>query len=168
MNKKILVSILMGSDSDWEVMKEASDAMKEFGVSHDMQVMSAHRTPHEVSDFISRAADEGKKVIIAGAGSAAHLAGVCAAHTILPVIGVPLNATSLGGFDALLSTVQMPAGIPVATVAVGKSGARNEGLLAVQILATADIALAKKYSDFKKTMAEKVHEKNAKLQKTII
>ena len=165
---KILVSILMGSDSDWEVMKEASDAMKEFGVAHDMQVMSAHRTPHEVSDFISRAAGEGKKVIIAGAGSAAHLAGVCAAHTILPVIGVPLNATSLGGFDALLSTVQMPAGIPVATVAVGKSGARNAGLLAVQILATADVSLAKKYTDFKKTMAEKVREKNAKLQKLAI
>ena len=123
---------------------------------------------HEVSEFISRAAGDGKKVIIAGAGSAAHLAGVCAAHTILPVIGVPLNATSLGGFDALLSTVQMPAGIPVATVAVGKSGARNAGLLAVQILATSDVALAKKYSDFKKTMAEKVREKNAKLQKTII
>ncbi len=164
---KVLVSILMGSDSDWETMKEAYDAMKEFGVTSDMNVMSAHRTPHEVAEFVSRAAGEGKKVIIAGAGSAAHLAGVCAAHTILPVIGVPLNATSLGGFDALLSTVQMPAGIPVATVAVGKSGARNAGLLAVQILATSDAALAKKMVEYKKTMAQKVKEKNAQCQKTL-
>lgn len=164
---KVLVSILMGSDSDWETMKEASDALKEFGVEHDMNVMSAHRTPHEVSEFVSAAAGAGKKVIIAGAGSAAHLAGVCAAHTILPVIGVPLNATSLGGFDSLLSTVQMPAGIPVATVAVGKSGARNAGLLAVQILATSSEDLSKKFLAYKKTMAEKVREKNAKLQKTV-
>lgn len=164
---KVLVSILMGSDSDWEVMKEAYDAMKEFGVTSDMNVMSAHRTPHEVADFVSRATQDGKKVIIAGAGSAAHLAGVCAAHTTLPVIGVPLNATSLGGFDALLSTVQMPAGIPVATVAVGKSGARNAGILAVQILATSDAGLAKKLTDYKKAMAEKVKEKNSKMQKTL-
>lgn len=164
---KILVSILMGSDSDWEVMKEAYDAMKEFGVASDMNVMSAHRTPHEVGEFVSRAVSDGKKVIIAGAGSAAHLAGVCAAHTTLPVIGVPLNATSLGGFDALLSTVQMPAGIPVATVAVGKSGARNAGILAVQILATADALLAQKLVEYKKTMAEKVKEKNSKMQKTL-
>ena len=167
MSNKVLVSILMGSDSDWEVMKEAYDAMKDFGVVSDMNVMSAHRTPHEVAEFVSRAASDGKKVIIAGAGSAAHLAGVCAAHTILPVIGVPLNATSLGGFDALLATVQMPAGIPVATVAVGKSGARNAGLLAVQILATSDAALAKKFTEYKKTMAEKVKEKNAKMQGTL-
>jgi phosphoribosylaminoimidazole carboxylase PurE protein len=164
---QILVSILMGSDSDWETMKEASDALKEFGVAHDMQVMSAHRTPHDVAELVSKAASVGKKVIIAGAGSAAHLAGVCAAHTILPVIGVPLNATSLGGFDALLSTVQMPAGIPVATVAVGKSGARNAGLLAVQILATADAGLAKKLTDYKADMAKKVREKNEKLQKSL-
>ena len=165
--KKVIVSILMGSDSDWEVMKEAYDAMKEFGVESDMNVMSAHRTPHEVSEFVSRAANDGKKVIIAGAGSAAHLAGVCAAHTILPVIGVPLNATSLGGFDALLSTVQMPAGIPVATVAVGKSGARNAGILAVQILATSDAVLAKKLVEYKQNMAKKVKEKNTKMQQTL-
>lgn len=164
---KILVSILMGSDSDWETMKAAYDALQEFGVPADMQVMSAHRTPHEVAEFVSRAAAEGKKVIIAGAGSAAHLAGVCAAHTILPVIGVPLNATSLNGLDALLATVQMPAGIPVATVAIGKSGAQNAGLLAVQILATSDAALARKFTDFKKKMADKVKEKNAKIQKTL-
>lgn len=164
---KILVSILMGSDSDWETMKEASEALKEFGISHDMHVMSAHRTPHDVAEFVAKAAANGKKAIIAGAGSAAHLAGVCAAHTILPVIGVPLNATSLGGFDALLATVQMPAGIPVATVAVGKSGARNAGLLAVQILATADAGLAKKLEDYKAGMAKKVREKNEKLQKSL-
>lgn len=164
---KILVSILMGSDSDWETMKEASDALKEFGVPHDMQVMSAHRTPHAVSEFISQAAGEGKKVIIAGAGSAAHLAGVCAAHTILPVIGVPLNATSLNGLDALLATVQMPAGIPVATVAIGKSGARNAGLLAVQILATSDKNLSEKLVQYKQSMAKKVQEKNKQLQKSI-
>ena len=164
---KVLVSILMGSDSDWEVMKEAYDALKEFGIVSDMNVMSAHRTPHEVADFVARAATEGKKVIIAGAGSAAHLAGVCAAHTILPVIGVPLNATSLGGFDALLSTVQMPAGIPVATVAVGKSGARNAGILAVQMLALADAELTKKLVEYKKNLAEKVKEKNKKMQQTL-
>ena len=154
----------MGSDSDLEIMKEGSDVLREFGVPHDIQVLSAHRSPELVREFISNAKKNGYGVIIAGAGGAAHLAGVCAAHTILPVIGVPINATPLNGFDALLATVQMPAGIPVATVAVGKAGARNAGILAVQILATADTELAKKLDQFKKKMEDGVKEKNVKLK----
>lgn len=158
------VSILMGSDSDLEVMKEAADALREFGVSSDIQVASAHRSPELVREFVSNAKKNGYAVIIAGAGGAAHLAGVCAAHTTLPVIGVPINATPLNGFDSLLATVQMPAGIPVATVAVGKSGARNAGILAVQMLAIADSELAKKLENFKKKLEEGVKEKNSKLK----
>ena len=164
---KPVVTILMGSDSDYEVMKDAAEALKEFGLACDVQVMSAHRSPEVVSEFASKAQECGLKVIIAGAGGAAHLAGVVAAHTVLPVIGVPIPSTSLNGFDSLLSTVQMPAGIPVATVAVGKPGARNAGILAAQIIALSDAGLSKKLSAFKKKLSEGVREKNAKLQQHI-
>jgi phosphoribosylaminoimidazole carboxylase PurE protein len=162
-----LVSIVMGSDSDLEVMKESADVLKEFGVSYEMQVLSAHRTPILVADFATQATEKGLKVIIAGAGGAAHLAGAVAANTILPVIGVPLAATQMNGLDALLATVQMPAGVPVATVAVGKPGARNAALLAVQILALSDAKLAEKLRKFKKSLIENSKEKNRKLQEKI-
>ena len=164
---KELVSIVMGSDSDLEVMQEAAEVLKEFGVSYGMQVLSAHRTPDLVAKFSGNAAASGTKVIIAGAGAAAHLAGAVAANTSLPVIGVPLAATALNGLDALLATVQMPAGVPVATVAVGKPGARNAGLLAVQILALSDVKLAEKLVKYKDSMAESCLEKNKKLQEKI-
>lgn len=158
------VGIVMGSDSDLEIMKEGADILREFGVPYDIQVLSAHRSPELVREFISNTKKNGYGVIIAGAGGAAHLAGVCAAHTILPVIGVPVNSTPLNGFDALLATVQMPAGIPVATVAVGKAGARNAGILAVQMLALGNAELAKKLENFKKKMEDGVKEKNIKLK----
>ncbi|HNX69582.1 MAG TPA: 5-(carboxyamino)imidazole ribonucleotide mutase [Candidatus Omnitrophota bacterium] len=161
-----LVSIVMGSDSDLEVMQDCAEVLKDFGIPYTMQVMSAHRTPGKVADFAASAAKKGIKVMIAGAGAAAHLAGAVAANTTLPVIGVPLAAT-LNGFDALLSTVQMPAGIPVATVAVGKAGARNAGLLAVQILALSDLSLVKKLEAYKEKMAVSCEEKNKKLQDKI-
>jgi len=162
-----LVSIVMGSDSDLEVMQESADVLKEFGVSYEMQVLSAHRTPILVADFATQATQKGLKVIIAGAGGAAHLAGAVAANTILPVIGVPLAATQMNGLDALLATVQMPAGVPVATVAVGKPGARNAGLLAVQILALTDEKLAEKLRKYKHALVESSREKNKKLQEKI-
>ncbi len=161
-----LVSIVMGSDSDLEVMQECADVLKDFGIPYSMQVMSAHRTPGKVADYAASAAKKGIKVMIAGAGAAAHLAGAVAANTTLPVIGVPLAAT-LNGFDALLSTVQMPAGIPVATVAVGKAGAKNAGLLAVQILALSDSSLVKKLEAYKSKMAISCGEKNEKLQEKL-
>jgi len=162
-----LVSIVMGSDSDLEVMQESADVLKEFGVSYEMQVLSAHRTPILVADFATQATQKGLKVIIAGAGGAAHLAGAVAANTILPVIGVPLSATQMNGLDALLATVQMPAGVPVATVAVGKPGARNAGLLAVQILALSDPELTEKLRKYKEALVENSREKNKKLQEKI-
>lgn len=162
-----LVSIVMGSDSDLEVMQESAEILKEFGVSFEMQVLSAHRTPILVADFATQATQKGLKVIIAGAGGAAHLAGAVAANTILPVIGVPLAATQMNGLDALLATVQMPAGVPVATVAVGKPGARNAGLLAVQILALSDAKLAEKLRKYKNALVESSREKNKKLQEKI-
>lgn len=158
------VAILMGSDSDLPVMNEAVEALKSFGISYEIHVMSAHRTPHEVAAFATSAREKGTKVFIAGAGGAAHLGGVIAAHTTLPVIGVPVNSSPLAGFDALLATVQMPAGIPVATVAV--NGARNAGILAAQILGVADQSMADKLTAFKKKMADGVKEKDANLQKT--
>lgn len=162
-----LVAILMGSDSDLPVMNEAVEALKSFGIGYEIHVMSAHRTPHEVADFATNARAKGFKVFIAGAGGAAHLGGVIAAHTTLPVIGVPVDSTPLNGFDALLATVQMPAGIPVATVAVGKAGARNAGILAAQILGVADQTMSDKLTAFKKKMADGVKEKDAQLQKNI-
>src|SRR5581483_1212781 len=136
------VSIVMGSDSDLEIMREAGKALEGFGIEYEIDVTSAHRSPDRTADYARKAASRGIRVIIAGAGGAAHLAGVIAAHTILPVIGVPIPATSLNGMDSLLATVQMPAGIPVATVAIGKPGATNAGILAAQVLAIGDSGLA--------------------------
>ena len=158
------VGILMGSDSDWDVMSAAAVRLDAFGVPYEVTVTSAHRAPQRTAAYASTARDRGLQVLIAGAGAAAHLAGVVAAHTTLPVIGVPLEAGSLRGLDALLATVQMPAGVPVATVAVGKSGADNAAILAVQILAVADAALAQRLATFKADLAHQVDEKNARLQ----
>ncbi|HKT89779.1 MAG TPA: 5-(carboxyamino)imidazole ribonucleotide mutase [Candidatus Sulfotelmatobacter sp.] len=161
---KALVSIVMGSDSDLEIMREAGKALDDFGIPYEIDVTSAHRSPDRSADFAKKAADRGIKVIIAAAGGAAHLAGVIAAHTILPVIGVPIPSTSLNGMDSLLSTVQMPPGIPVATVAIGKWGATNAGILAAQILAVGDEAMAKKLHGHKEKLARGVEEKSKKLR----
>src|SRR5438105_3132308 len=147
------VSIVMGSGSDLEIMREAGKALDEFGIPYEMDIASAHRSPARTSEFARNAAARGIRVIIAGAGGAAHLAGVIAAETTLPVIGVPIPSTPLNGLDSLLAIVQMPAGIPVATVAIGKAGARNAGILAAQILAGADPALAAKLAAFKQQLA---------------
>lgn len=163
---KPLVSIVMGSDSDLEIMREAGKALEGFGIEYEIDVTSAHRSPDRSADFARKAASRGIRVIIAGAGGAAHLAGVIAAHTILPVIGVPIPSTSLNGMDSLLSTVQMPAGIPVATVAIGKPGATNAGILAAQIIAVADSALAKKLDAHKEKLAKGVEEKSKKLKES--
>src|SRR3989442_10478952 len=164
---KSLVSIVMGSDSDLEIMREAGKALDEFGIAYEIAVTSAHRSPDRTAEYARKAAGRGIRVIIAGAGGAAHLAGVIAAHTTLPVIGVPIPSTSLNGLDSLLATVQMPAGIPVATVAIGKPGATNAGILAAQILATADPALAKKLQVHKQRMAAGVEEKSKKLRSAL-
>ena len=158
------VGIVMGSDSDLGVMEETAAILRKFGIAFEITVASAHRTPRRAAEFAESARDRGIKVIIAGAGHAAHLAGAMAAHTTLPVIGVPIDSSALQGMDALLSTVQMPPGIPVATVAVGKPGAVNAGILAVQILAVSDPALADKLADYKAQMAAKVAEKAQKLE----
>jgi phosphoribosylaminoimidazole carboxylase PurE protein len=164
MNKQPLVAIVMGSDSDLEVMREAAKALDEFGIAYEMDISSAHRSPARTSEFARQAAGRGIKVIIAGAGGAAHLAGVIAAETALPVIGVPMPSSSLQGLDALLATVQMPAGIPVATLAIGKAGATNAGILAAQILALSDPAIAKKMAAHKEKLALSVEEKSKKLK----
>jgi phosphoribosylaminoimidazole carboxylase PurE protein len=161
---KPLVSIVMGSDSDLEIMREAGKALDDFGIGYEMDVTSAHRSPDRSADFAKKAAERGIKVIIAGAGGAAHLAGVIAAHTILPVIGVPIPSTSLNGMDSLLSTVQMPAGIPVATVAIGKPGATNAGILAAQMIGLSDESIAKKMHAHKEKLARGVEEKSRKLR----
>ena len=158
---KPIVGIIMGSDSDWPTMKSAADACAEFGVPHEVQVISAHRTPRDLERYASTAQQRGLRVIIAGAGGAAHLPGVTAAFTPLPVIGVPMESKALKGLDSLLSIVQMPSGIPVATVAIG--GARNAGLLAVQILAVGNAGLQKKVVRFKARLAEESRAKNRKL-----
>ncbi|QTA90227.1 5-(carboxyamino)imidazole ribonucleotide mutase [Desulfonema magnum] len=158
------VGIVIGSDSDLGVMEEAATILKKFGIPFEMTIASAHRSPERAATFASSARNRGIKVIIAGAGHAAHLAGVMAAHTSLPVIGVPIDSSCLQGLDSLLSTVQMPPGIPVATVALGKPGARNAGILAVQILALSDPELEKKLKAFKTEMAEQVEQKAKKLQ----
>jgi 5-(carboxyamino)imidazole ribonucleotide mutase len=161
---KPIVSIVMGSDSDLEIMREAAKALEEFGIEYEMDVTSAHRSPDRTAEYARQAAQRGIRVIIAGAGGAAHLAGVIAAHTTLPVIGVPIPSTSLQGMDSLLATVQMPAGIPVATVAIGKPGATNAGILAAQILGVADASIAKKLAAHKEKLASGVEEKSKKLQ----
>ncbi|MGC8784852.1 MAG: 5-(carboxyamino)imidazole ribonucleotide mutase [Armatimonadota bacterium] len=156
-----LVGILMGSDSDLSVMKQAAEVLEQFGVPYEMKVLSAHRTPLDTIDYARTAYERGLRVVIAGAGGAAHLPGVVASITTLPVIGVPIES-KLQGLDSLLSIVQMPAGVPVATVAIG--GARNAGILAVQILATANEDLQRKLVDYKQQIAEQSRAKNAKLQ----
>ncbi|HWF91920.1 MAG TPA: 5-(carboxyamino)imidazole ribonucleotide mutase [Terriglobales bacterium] len=161
---KPLVSIVMGSDSDLEIMREAGKILDEFGIAYEMDVTSAHRSPDRTAEFARNARANGIRVIIAGAGGAAHLAGVIAAHTTLPVIGVPIPSTSLQGMDSLLATVQMPAGIPVATVAIGKPGATNAGILAVQIIGVADESVGKKLSAYKEKLAKGVEEKSKKLK----
>src|SRR5215470_2156773 len=164
---KPLVSIVMGSDSDLEIMREAGKALEEFGIAYDIDVTSAHRSPDRTAEFARTAASQGIRVIIAGAGGAAHLAGVIAAHTTLPVIGVPIASTSLQGMDSLLATVQMPAGIPVATVAIGKPGATNAGILAAQILGLSNEPLSKKLGSHKEKLANGVEEKSRKLRITL-
>ena len=161
------VSIVMGSDSDLEIMREAGKALDEFGIAYEIDVTSAHRSPDRTADFARKAAERGIRVIIAGAGGAAHLAGVIAAHTRLPVIGVPIPSTSLQGMDSLLATVQMPAGIPVATVAIGKPGATNAGILAAQMMALAEPAIGKKLDQHKEKLARGVEEKSKKLKQTV-
>lgn len=159
----VLVSVVMGSDSDLPIMMEAKKILEEFGIGHELILTSAHRTPHRTTKFAASAAGRGVKVIIVGAGAAAHLAGVIAAQTSLPVIGVPIDSTSLNGLDALLSTVQMPGGIPVATMAIGKAGAKNAALFAVRLLALENKALAAKLSAYIKKMAKDVEEKHKKI-----
>ena len=153
---KPLVGILMGSTSDWEVMKQAAKLLDEFGVAYDARAMSAHRTPDLVEQFVKAAPGRGIKCIIAGAGGAAHLAGVVASHTTLPVLGVPMPSKHLNGMDSLLSTVQMPKGIPVATLAIGDAGSANAALFAISILALSDAKLAKKLTDFRKKQSDAV------------
>src|SRR5271170_3396556 len=159
-----LVSIVMGSDSDLEIMREAATTLKEFGIAYEIDVTSAHRSPDRTADYARKAASRGIRVIIAGAGGAAHLAGVIAAHTTLPVIGVPIPSTSLQGMDSLLATVQMPAGIPVATVAIGKPGATNAGILAAQMIGLADASISEKLVAHKEKLARRVEEKSTKLR----
>jgi len=158
------VGILMGSDSDWEVMAAAAERLDALGIPHEVMVTSAHRAPQRTAAYASSAQERGLAVIIAGAGVAAHLAGVVAAHTTLPVIGVPLESGSLRGIDALLATVQMPPGVPVATVAIGRAGAENAAILAAQILALNDDKLATRLVAFKASLARQVEERDARLQ----
>ena len=162
-----IVGIVMGSDSDWTVMKKAASMLEEFDIPFEATVASAHRSPEKTAEYAQTARSRGIKVIIAGAGAAAHLAGAIVAKTTLPVIGVPLEATSLQGLDALLATVQMPSGVPVATMAIGAAGAKNAAILAAQILATADPGLDAKLMEFKKRMADQVSEKADTLQKNL-
>jgi len=151
-----LVGIVMGSKSDWETMREASDVLDRFGVPHESRVVSAHRTPAWMADYAEKAVSRGLEVVIAGAGGAAHLPGMIAAHTILPVLGVPVESKTLKGIDSLLSIVQMPAGVPVATLAIGKAGAANAGLLAVAILGGTRPELREKLRRFRQEQSERV------------
>ena len=162
MLKVIQVGIIMGSDSDLTIMKEASDILNEFGITNEMKIISAHRSPHLLAEYASNAHERGMKVFIAGAGAAAHLPGVTAAFTPLPVIGVPIKSKSLEGMDSLLSIVQMPSGVPVATVAI--NGAKNAGILAVQIISTGNADLQKRIIEFKKKLSDESIRKNDKIK----
>lgn len=164
---KPLVGIIMGSDSDAQVMHEAVKVLQQFGVPFEIGVYSAHRSPHRTTEYIRAARERGLKVIIAGAGSSAHLAGVAAAETILPVIGVPIDSSPFSGLDALMSTVQMPPGVPVSTMGVGKSGATNAAILAVEILALSDESLAAKLVDHKAKLEVSVAEKSKRVASEI-
>jgi 5-(carboxyamino)imidazole ribonucleotide mutase len=162
--KKPLVGIIMGSDSDLPVMQDAAKMLEEFGVPYELTIVSAHRTPHRLVEYAETAAKRGLKVIIAGAGGAAHLPGMCASHSELPIIGVPITTKVLQGLDSLLSIVQMPPGVPVATV--GTNGAKNAGILAAQILGTKDDGVRKKVAAFKKKMRDEVEKKAQQLEET--
>ena len=155
-NTNYLVGIIMGSQSDWEVMKEAKDQLDEFSITNEQLIISAHRTPNRILDYAKKSLENGVKVIIAGAGGAAHLPGMMASHTQIPVIGVPIESTSLNGIDSLLSIVQMPKGIPVATVSIGKTGAKNAAILAAEILSLQDEQIRKKLSSWKISMTNDV------------
>ena len=161
---KPLVGILMGSDSDLSVMEEASKILEKFGIGHEVVVSSAHRSPERTRKYVIGASKRGIKILISGAGAAAHLAGVVAAETTLPVIGVPIGSSALNGLDALLSTTQMPGGVSVAGMAIGNAGAKNAGILAIQILALNDKNLHKKLLKFKKDQAKTVEQKSRKLK----
>jgi phosphoribosylaminoimidazole carboxylase PurE protein len=168
MSNKPLVGILMGSDSDYDIMAEAARALKSFGIPFEMMVSSAHRSPERTAGYAREARKRGLRALIVGAGAAAHLAGVVAAETTLPVIGVPIDSSALQGLDALLATVQMPAGIPVATMAIGKAGARNAGIFAAQILAIENSEIAEKLVVFKNDMAEKVAAMSRSVQERLV
>jgi phosphoribosylaminoimidazole carboxylase PurE protein len=164
---KKTVSILMGSSSDLEIMLEAARVLDQLGVSYDLEITSAHRSPERTRRYIGTAERDGTRVFIVGAGAAAHLAGVVAAETTLPVIGVPLAGSALNGVDALYSTVMMPAGVPVATMAIGKAGATNAAVLAAQILAVSDAGLAAKLSEYKRGLAKKVEDSATEAKKRL-
>jgi 5-(carboxyamino)imidazole ribonucleotide mutase len=153
-----LVAVIMGSSSDWDTMKHAADVLEQFGVEHDRQIVSAHRTPAWMAEFASGAEARGIEVIIAGAGGAAHLPGMVAAHTVLPVLGVPVQSAALQGLDSLLSIVQMPGGVPVGTLAIGKAGATNAGILAVSILANSRPDLRARLREFRAGQTERVRQ----------
>jgi phosphoribosylaminoimidazole carboxylase PurE protein len=160
---KPIVGIIMGSDSDLPVMQETAKVLKQFEIPFEIGVYSAHRSPHRTLEYVKSARERGLKLIVAGAGASAHLAGVSAAETIIPVIGVPIDSSPLSGFDALLATVQMPPGVPVATMGVGKSGATNAGFLAVQILALGDEKLSMRLTEYKAGLEKAVEEKSRRV-----
>lgn len=162
------IGILMGSDSDWPLLQKCITTLKDFGVTFEVRVLSAHRTPDAAAKYAAEAEKRGLKIIIAAAGGAAHLAGVIAAHTVLPVIGIPVANGALNGIDALLATIQMPAGIPVATVALGSAGPANAALLAVQILAITDESLRQKLHEFKTELSRKVETGNSRIQEALV
>jgi phosphoribosylaminoimidazole carboxylase PurE protein len=166
-NDAVAVGIVMGSDTDYPVMSQAAETLAKFGINFEMQVLSAHRTPVLAHEYASNAASRGLKVLIAAAGGAAHLAGVVAANTTLPVIGVPMATSTLNGLDALLATVQMPSGIPVATMAIDKAGASNAAIFAAEILALSDPEIARKLVAHKESLVKSVQEKNARLQQLL-
>lgn len=164
MEDKPLVGIVMGSSSDIEIMEETAKILKDFGITYEMTIASAHRSPKRTSEYAKSAVERGLEVIIAGAGSAAHLAGVIASETILPVIGVPIDSSPLKGLDSLLSTVQMPSGIPVATMAIGKAGAKNAGIFAAEILATKYPEILEKLLGYRRRLAENIEKEAKKLE----
>jgi phosphoribosylaminoimidazole carboxylase PurE protein len=162
-----VIGIIMGSDSDLPIMQEATKVLKQFEIPYEIGVYSAHRSPHRTAEYVRAARDRGLKLIIAGAGASAHLAGVTAAETTLPVIGVPIDSSPLSGFDSLLSTVQMPPGVPVATMGVGKSGATNAAIFAVEVLALSDERLSKKLTEYKAQLEKAVADKSRKVAEQV-
>jgi phosphoribosylaminoimidazole carboxylase PurE protein len=161
------VGIVMGSDSDWSIVEKACDTLAEFGIAYEVRVISAHRTPELASDYAISAEERGLKVILSAAGGAAHLGGVLAAHTALPVIGIPIKGGALNGIDSLLATIQMPAGIPVPTVTLGSAGPINAAIFAAQILAVGRASMRRKVHAFKERLKDKVHQGNARVQKSL-